>query len=180
MNAKILFGITALLLVAFIGFIVADSGSRVSRAFEGTAAVADCGSAGCAAYGIDENAGGSNAGAGSNNAGNAGTGAGAQGGAGSGAGDANAGAAVQSVSLRATPSGYDKATITVKAGVPVNFEFSADPRSGCGRQLIIDNVGVNLVSQSGEKVSATFTPPTPGRYAYHCGMNMFRGTLIAT
>lgn len=86
---------------------------------------------------------------------------------------------VQQVFLRATAYGYDKPTITVKAGQPVKFDFSADPQSGCGRQVIIDNVGVNLISRNGETVSATFTPPTPGTYKFHCSMNMFRGELIA-
>jgi len=88
-------------------------------------------------------------------------------------------AGVQVVTLRATPYGYDNPTIRVKAGQPVKFDFSADPNSGCGRQVIIDNVGVNLVSRNGETVSATFTPPSPGTYKFHCSMNMFRGELIA-
>ncbi|GEM_PF-2553067 len=88
-------------------------------------------------------------------------------------------AAVQQVTLRATPYGYDNPTIRVKAGQPVKFDFSADPQSGCGRQVIIDNVGINLVSKNGETVSATFTPPKPGTYKFHCSMNMFRGELIA-
>ncbi len=87
---------------------------------------------------------------------------------------------VQVVSLRAAPSGYDKSTLQVKAGQPVRLDFSADPNSGCGRQLIVDNVGVNLVSRNGETVSATFTPPSPGIYRYHCSMNMFRGELVAS
>ena len=85
--------------------------------------------------------------------------------------------AEQVITLRGTPYGYDKTQITVKAGSPVRLDFSADPASGCGRQIIVDNVGVNLVSKNGETVSATFTPPSPGQYKYHCSMNMFRGVL---
>jgi len=175
MDSKLLFGATALLLIVFMGFIIADGGSN---ALSPAGAPADCGPSGCAAHPIDENAG-TNAGTTGSGSAGFGSNANAQGGAGS----ANAGAgnlAVQSVTLRATPSGYDKASITVKAGVPVKFDFSADPNAGCGRQIIIDRVGVNLISRSGETVSATFTPPTPGQYAYHCSMNMFRGMLIAT
>src|SRR3989338_4177040 len=83
----------------------------------------------------------------------------------------------QVITLRGTPYGYDKTEITVKAGSPVRLDFSADPASGCGRQVIVDNVGVNLISRSGETVSATFTPASPGQYKYHCSMNMFRGVL---
>ncbi len=53
-------------------------------------------------------------------------------------------AAVQKVSLRAQNTGfYDKSTIQVKAGIPVEFSFSADKDSGCGRQLLIPTFGVN-------------------------------------
>lgn len=166
MDTKLLFGLAAVLLVAFGAFIFADSSNRAG-AYAGTQATADCGPGGCAAHALDDSA---LAGANSNTGANA---------ADLGAGGA-AGANLQSVSLRATRYGYDKATITVKAGVPVKFDFSAEQAAGCGRQLLIDNVGVNLVSRNGETVSAIFTPPAAGNYAYHCGMNMFRGTLIAT
>ena len=86
-------------------------------------------------------------------------------------------AQVQVVSVRALGSGvYDHPTLTVKAGTPVEFHFTAGPDAGCGRQLILDGFGVNLVS-NGEDEVARFTPTQPGAYAYHCGMNMFRGKL---
>lgn len=92
-------------------------------------------------------------------------------------------AQLQVVSVRALSSGvYDNPQLTVKAGLPVRLDFTAEPGSGCGAQLIVDGVGapVNLVSRNGQTVSATFTPPSPGQYRFHCGMNMFRGVLIAT
>lgn len=91
---------------------------------------------------------------------------------------APAAASVQVVSVRAVNSGgYDHPSLQVKAGIPVEFHFSADSNVGCGRQLILDGLGVNLVSQNGEDQVARFTPTAPGTYAYHCGMNMFRGSL---
>ncbi|MCX6772744.1 MAG: cupredoxin domain-containing protein [Candidatus Micrarchaeota archaeon] len=90
---------------------------------------------------------------------------------------------LQVISIHATSAGtYDNPSVTVKAGVPVRLDFTADPGSGCGAQLILDGVGtpVNLVSRNGQTVSATFTPPAPGEYRYHCGMNMFRGVLVVT
>ncbi|MFH1095455.1 MAG: cupredoxin domain-containing protein [Candidatus Micrarchaeota archaeon] len=87
---------------------------------------------------------------------------------------------VQEIRLHAGAYGYDNPVLYVKAGQPVKFDFSADASAGCGRQVIIDGVGVNLISRNGETVSATFTAPKPGQYAYHCGMNMFRGVLTAS
>ena len=86
---------------------------------------------------------------------------------------------VQVVSIKALDTGaYDKPIVHVKAGQPVKFEFSAQGDAGCGRQLIIPQFGVSLVSLTGETKTATFTPPK-GVYAFHCSMNMFRGTLYA-
>ncbi|MEK6954402.1 MAG: cupredoxin domain-containing protein [Candidatus Micrarchaeota archaeon] len=85
----------------------------------------------------------------------------------------------QVIDIRALGSGvYDKPKVTVKAGVPVKLRFSADQNSGCGRQLMMPDYGVSLVSRNGETVEATFTPQK-GSHAYRCGMNMFRGVLTA-
>ena len=108
----------------------------------------------------------------------AGTGSAASGSQPSGGTTGQAAAVPQEVSLNAGPSGYDKTEIRVKAGVPVHFSFTANG-AGCCAQLLIDKVGVQLISRNGEAVDATFTPPAPGNYPYHCGMNMCRGVLVA-
>ena len=85
---------------------------------------------------------------------------------------------LQVVAIRALSTGtYDKPEVAVKAGIPVRLDFSADSGAGCGRQFILDGFNVQLTSNSGETTSATFTPTSVGDYAYHCGMNMWRGTL---
>ena len=84
----------------------------------------------------------------------------------------------QEISIRATSAGtYDNSYITVKKGVPVKLNFSADPASGCGRMLLMRDFGVQLLSKNGETQSAFFTPQKEGRYEFSCSMRMFRGTL---
>ena len=153
-NEKHAFAAVALLVVAFIGFLIFSSGSHAAPAQP---------SADYANHPID-NSIPTTQDAQANTA-------------------PPAAAQLQEVSVRALSSGgYDNPSPTVKAGEPVQFDFSADPGAGCGRQLIIDGLGVNvnLISQNGQAVSATFTPPAPGQYRFHCGMNMFRGVLTAT
>ena len=155
---KYAFAGLALLAVAFAAFVFLGGGAH---------AAAPAGSGGQGATVLQQAQGQTGAAA-----------SGAQaGGSATGAVGTQAGAATQEVSLTATASGYDKTEIHVKAGVPVHFTFTANG-AGCGSQLIIDKVGVSLVSR-GSPVDATFTPPTPGNYPYHCGMNMFRGVLVA-
>ena len=151
------------LAVAFAAFVIMSGGSITQ---------------GISAHSIDENAKPTyEAPPSQGGAGSAASGTGAQGGS-AAAGSGAASGAVQEVSLLATSSGYDKTEIRVKAGVPVHFTFTAQ-NAGCCAQLLIDRVGVQLVSRNGEAVDATFTPPAPGNYPYHCGMNMCRGTLVA-
>ena len=150
---KYTFAFAALLMLAFVGFMFANSGSKSQPAADA--------------------AGGTASGAG-NQAGNAIPETKPE-------SPQPVGGQLQEISVRAMSwGGYDKDSITVKSGQMVKFDFSAEPGAGCGRQLIIDGMGVNLVSRNGETVSATFTLPTPGQYRFHCGMNMFRGVLTAT
>ncbi len=85
----------------------------------------------------------------------------------------------QKVSIRALNTGfYDKLEVRIKAGAPVELSFSADPDSGCGRELLIPEFGVDLLSKNGETKTATFMPQKAGTYGYFCGMRMFNGKLI--
>jgi hypothetical protein len=85
----------------------------------------------------------------------------------------------QQVSVIALGTGtYDKTQITVKKGIPVNFSFTAERSSGCGKALYIPEFNIRLVSGNGETKSAVFTPEKAGKFVYRCGMDMFHGELI--
>ncbi|MFH1107053.1 MAG: cupredoxin domain-containing protein [Candidatus Micrarchaeota archaeon] len=85
----------------------------------------------------------------------------------------------QVVEVKALSTGfYDKQEVRVKAGEPVLFRFSAEGNAGCGKLLEIPDYNVRLISRNGETAEATFVPQK-GWHAYRCGMNMFRGVLVA-
>ncbi|MCX6770579.1 MAG: cupredoxin domain-containing protein [Candidatus Micrarchaeota archaeon] len=169
---KYAFAGIALLAVAFAAFVVMGSGAHAAGDNANPAYALQAQPSGSAQSG--------SAASGAPAAGLAGLAGGQTGAAPSGIQPGAAGQAIgatQEVSLTATSSGYDKTEIRVKAGVPVHFSFTANG-AGCCSLVIIDKVGVQL-SSSGNTVDATFTPPAPGNYPYHCGMNMCRGVLIA-
>ncbi len=85
---------------------------------------------------------------------------------------------VQEVYLKALRTGvYDKQKITVKKGVPVKLHFSAETNSGCGKFLIMQKFGVQLLSRNGEEQVAQFTPNEIGTFEYSCSMRMFVGKM---
>lgn len=84
----------------------------------------------------------------------------------------------QEISIKALNSGsYDKPEIVVKKGIPVKLSFSADSGAGCGRMLLMQNFGVQLISKNGEVQTTTFTPTQEGVFEYSCSMRMFVGRL---
>jgi len=88
---------------------------------------------------------------------------------------------VQDVYVKALSTGtYDKPEVAVQKGVPVRFHFSAESGAGCGRVLVMEEFGVNLVSRNGEEQVAEFTPQDVGTYEYHCGMHMFVGRMVVS
>ncbi len=88
---------------------------------------------------------------------------------------------VQDVYIKALGTGsYDNPQVTVEKGVPVRLHFSAQADAGCGRAFYLDGFNVKLISYSGEEQVAEFTPQQEGTFAYHCGMNMFRGRMVVT
>lgn len=79
----------------------------------------------------------------------------------------------QDIYIKALANGdYDNKEIVVKKGIPVNVHFTADPAAGCGRQLVIYGLNVNLISKNGEEQVAEFTPEKEGTYKFSCGMRM--------
>ncbi len=103
---------------------------------------------------------------------------GAQAGPAAGSGQPSA-AGVQDVYIKALGTGsYDNPQVTVKKGIPVRLHFSAQANAGCGRAFYLDGFNVKLISYSGEEQVAEFTPQQEGTFAYHCGMNMFRGRMV--
>ncbi|MEM4367169.1 MAG: cupredoxin domain-containing protein [Candidatus Anstonellales archaeon] len=86
---------------------------------------------------------------------------------------------MQEIYIKALGTGrYEPEEVRVKKGVPVRLYFSAEPSSGCGRYMILDEFGVRLYSKNGETQVVEFTPNKVGSYRYHCSMNMFVGKMV--
>jgi uncharacterized cupredoxin-like copper-binding protein len=82
---------------------------------------------------------------------------------------AGAAGGTQQVTVQATEFRFDPATVTVKAGAPVQLTLR-----NMGTQVhdwTVDNLGgqkVQVVAQPGQSSNITFTPTQPGTYQVYC------------
>ena len=73
---------------------------------------------------------------------------------------------------------YQPATVTVKAGKPVQLTFVLKETSGCGDVLQFPSLGLKRTLKPGQKTVISFTPGKRGAIRFTCGMDMYRGQII--
>ena len=74
--------------------------------------------------------------------------------------------------------GYSPSTIRVHAGRPVRLEFDRQETSGCTEEVVFPDFGIRTYLPAHRTTPVEFTPTTPGRFEFTCGMAMVRGTLV--
>jgi plastocyanin domain-containing protein len=75
--------------------------------------------------------------------------------------------------------GYQPASIMVKAGQPVKLNFTRREASTCGEEVLLPGFGKRAHLPQNQTVSVEVFPAQPGEYEFTCGMNMYRGKLVA-
>jgi plastocyanin domain-containing protein len=75
--------------------------------------------------------------------------------------------------------GYQPQAIVVKAGKPVRLNFTRREASTCGEEVVLPDFGKRAHLPENQTVSVDVMPEKPGEYAFTCGMNMYRGKLVA-
>jgi plastocyanin domain-containing protein len=75
--------------------------------------------------------------------------------------------------------GYQPASIVVKAGRPLRLNFTRRESSLCGEEVVLPEFGRRAHLPENKTVAIEVTPREPGEYEFTCGMNMYKGKLIA-
>jgi plastocyanin domain-containing protein len=75
--------------------------------------------------------------------------------------------------------GYQPASIVVKAGRPLRLNFTRREATPCGEEVVLPEFGRRAHLPENKTVAIEIVPPEPGEYEFTCGMNMYRGKLIA-
>jgi heme/copper-type cytochrome/quinol oxidase subunit 2 len=86
---------------------------------------------------------------------------------------------IQRVAIEVTSTGYTPATIRLERGLQTELVFTRTTASRCAAEVHIPDLGVAKTAlPQGEAVTIRFTPETAGTFAFLCGMDMLRGSLI--
>ena len=75
--------------------------------------------------------------------------------------------------------GYQPASITAEAGRPIRLNFTRRESTPCGEEVVLPEFGRRAHLPEGKTVGIEVTPAEPGEYEFTCGMNMYKGKLIA-
>jgi plastocyanin domain-containing protein len=75
--------------------------------------------------------------------------------------------------------GYQPAAIQVQVGQPVRLNFTRREASTCGEEVILPGFGKRAHLPENQTISLEVVPDKPGEYEFTCGMNMYRGKLVA-
>lgn len=74
--------------------------------------------------------------------------------------------------------GYTPAQVQVPAGQPVTLRFTRTSDEGCGQQLVFPELGIRRDLPLGQVVPVTLDSPR-GEIRFTCGMDMYRGMVVA-
>ncbi|MEX1316377.1 MAG: cupredoxin domain-containing protein [Synechococcaceae cyanobacterium] len=93
-----------------------------------------------------------------------------------GAAAAAADGAVQTVRIT-VEGGYAPARVRLRAGLPIRLVFHRLDPSACVAKVIVPDLQRSLDLPLNGEVGLDLPALAPGRYPFHCGMNMVRGEL---
>lgn len=85
-----------------------------------------------------------------------------------------------STDIKITVSGgYSPDSVTVPVGKPVKLTLIRTDPTNCLEEFVIPDLKIKKTLPLNTSVTITFTITSPGRYGFHCGMNMYHGQIIA-
>ena len=75
--------------------------------------------------------------------------------------------------------GYSPALVKVPAGKQIKLIFTRTDPTDCLEELYIPDLKIKKTLPLNEAVEINLKIHKPGSFEWHCGMNMFKGKLIA-
>lgn len=85
---------------------------------------------------------------------------------------------VQTASVMVTSRGFEPTTLALRAGVPARVTFTRTTDRTCGTEVVMPAHDINKPLPLNQGVVVEFTPEK-GEVGFACGMNMFKGKVVA-
>jgi plastocyanin domain-containing protein len=76
-------------------------------------------------------------------------------------------------------TGYHPSEAKAPAGKPVRLEFTRTSDEGCGQQLVFPTLDIKKDLPLNQPVAVDVTMPASGQVAFTCGMDMYKGSIVA-
>jgi plastocyanin domain-containing protein len=76
-------------------------------------------------------------------------------------------------------TGYHPSEAKAKAGQPVRLEFTRTTDETCGQELVFPSLSIKKALPLNQPVAVDVTMPTSGKLAFTCGMDMYKGAIVA-
>src|SRR5262245_35690116 len=83
------------------------------------------------------------------------------------------------ISIKVDAVGYHPAEARAPGGKPVRLVFTRTTDDGCGQELLVPSAGIKKDLPLNQPVPIDLTMPASGKLAFSCGMDMYRGSIIA-
>jgi hypothetical protein len=84
----------------------------------------------------------------------------------------------QTVEMHVRYSGWDPASIHIKAGARITWNIWGDEVTSCTNRIVVPSLGISQSLTSGKTVITFTAPSVAGIVAFACWMNMVRGQFI--
>ena len=90
----------------------------------------------------------------------------------------NVAAADGNVLITVDAGSYSPAHITLAANTPSTLTFLRKDASPCAEVVMISELDINETLVVNQQTTVPLPALSPGEYAFHCQMQMYRGTLV--
>lgn len=86
----------------------------------------------------------------------------------------------QRVTVTVTGSGYKPRRISAHGGQPLTLVFKRTTDQGCGQQVVFPDRDIRRDLPLNQEVEIELTPRENETIAFTCGMDMYRGSVVAS
>jgi plastocyanin domain-containing protein len=83
------------------------------------------------------------------------------------------------VEVKVDATGYHPDKLHAKAGKPVRMLVTRTTDDGCGQELVVPSLHLKYELPLNQPVAIDITMPEKGELAFACGMDMYRGSIVA-